>query len=199
MNEVPRPPFSREPSQAAEGLPRWRWTLAEFDRMIEFGLLSEEDRVELIDGEMVPMHSKGGRHEHVKTLLINYFFRRLRDDEMLTVELGWRPGKDYYVEPDIVIYREGPSPSYVPAPDALLVIEISDSSLKYDLERKATIYALLGVRDYWVVDVTKLETRLHRQPKNGVYVEIEAVGREALLTPLLLPHLAVSLSQLKID
>ncbi len=72
--------------------------------MIESGLLTEDDRVELIEGELVPMAAKGNRHELVKTELINWMFRRLAADEMLAVELGWRPGGDLYIEPDVVIY-----------------------------------------------------------------------------------------------
>ena len=92
MNEISRTPFSRRPTQAAEGLPRWRWSLTEFDQMIEHGLLREDDRVELIDGEMVPMHAKGGRHELVKVKLFNFLMRRVPEELEIGVELGWRPG-----------------------------------------------------------------------------------------------------------
>ena len=58
-------PPRREPTQVADGLPRWRWTLAEFDRFVELGILSDDDRVELIGGEIVPMAAKGIAHESV--------------------------------------------------------------------------------------------------------------------------------------
>jgi hypothetical protein len=64
MNEITRPP-RRMPTQAAEGPPGWRWTVAEFDRFIELGILTEDDRVELIGGELVPMAARGNRHENV--------------------------------------------------------------------------------------------------------------------------------------
>ncbi len=198
MNEITHARFPRQPTQGAEGLPRWRWTLAEFDKMIESGLLTEDDRVELIDGELVPMAAKGNRHELVKTELINWMFRRLGVNEMLTVELGWRPGGDLYVEPDVVIYGRGPMPSQVPAPDTLLVIEISDSSLRYDLDRKAMIYASLGVREYWVIDANTLETMVHLDPAPDGYRDIANVPSHGTVTPHLLPALALSLGGLAI-
>ena len=79
-------------TQAAEGLPRLRWSLAEFDRLTELGMFEENDRIELIGGELDPMQANGARHEFVKTKLVNRFMRRLPDDLELAVELGWRPG-----------------------------------------------------------------------------------------------------------
>ena len=164
-------------------MPRWRWSLTEFDQMIEHGLLTEDDRVELIDGEMVPMHAKGGRHELVKIKLFNFLMLRVPEDLEIGVELGWRPGGDVYLEPDIVIYGVGPSPEHVPATDALLVIEVSDSSLRYDLDRKAKIYAGLGVREYWVVDANTLQTRVHREPAGENYARSLIIRRTRRLLP----------------
>ena len=66
MNEIPRQPRMRPTTQAAEGVPRLRWTLAEFERLAELGIFTEEDRIELIEGELVPMSPKGNRHELVR-------------------------------------------------------------------------------------------------------------------------------------
>lgn len=196
MNELAHPPVQRPTTQAAEGLPRLRWTLAEFDRLSELGVFRDDDRIELIGGELVPMQSKGGRHELVKTKILNWMMRRLPHDLELSVELGWRPGEDMYLEPDIVVYRAGPSPSHVPAGDALLVIEVADSSLLFDTGRKAGIYAALGVRDYWVVNTTTLVTRVYREPSSSGYGKSEDVSAADTVVPLLLPSLAVKLADL---
>ncbi len=199
MNEIPKTLFSRQPSQAAEGLPRWRWTLAEFDQMVEVGLIGEDDRVELIDGEMVPMHSKGGRHEAVKTKLLNAFMRRVPEDCEISIELGWRPGGDLYLEPDLVLYKLGASPSYVLPSDAFLVVEISDSSLRYDRERKAKIYSSLGVPEYWVIDANRLETTVHLGPGAEGYGNVSIHGPSETVAPMALPQLTVSLGALKLS
>ena len=198
MNEYSKTPFSRPTSQAAEGLPRWRWTLDEFDRMIEVGLLGEDDRVELIDGEIVPMAAKGIKHENLKSELINNIFRQLPSGTNATVELGWRPAPDMYVEPDIVVYPATRSVSQLLATEVLLVVEISDSSLRYDLDRKAKIYAALGVREYWVIDANSLHTTVHLDPGAQGYARMSTHAPNQTLAPLALPALAVSLGALNI-
>ena len=115
---------------------------------------------------------------------------------MLTPELGWRPGGNNYLEPDIVIYPAGPAPSEVPPADVLLVIEIGKSSRAYDRSRKALIYARLGVRDYWAIDAVTLETRVFRDPAAEGYASEQGFGPEAMLTPLPLPELALPLGSL---
>ena len=198
MNEYSKTPFSRQTTQAAEGLPRWRWSLDEFDRMIEVGLLSEDDRVELIEGEMVPMAAKGIKHENLKSELINSIFRQLPSETNATVELGWRPAPDLYLEPDIVLYPATRLVSQLLAAEVLLLIEISDSSLRYDRERKAKIYAALGVREYWVIDANSLNTLVHLDPGAQGYASVSTHGPNQTLSPLALPALAVSLGDLNI-
>ena len=81
----------RPTTQAAEGVPRMRRTLAEFERLIEVGILTEEDRVELIQGELVPMASKGNRHELVRDEIMNRMMERKPTDLRLSCEIGWCP------------------------------------------------------------------------------------------------------------
>src|SRR5262245_61664453 len=103
MNDpFPRP--RRDPTQAAEGLPRWRWTLAEFDRFVELGSLTEDDRVELIGGELVPMAAKGIRHESARGELQDWIARTLPPTVRVMVELGWRPDEETYCEPDLIVF-----------------------------------------------------------------------------------------------
>lgn len=185
-------------TQAAEGLPRLAWTLEDFERLIDTGILSEDDRIELIDGELVPKSPKCNRHEHIKAVLIDWFYRRLPEGLMLTAELGWRPMGDRYIEPDIVIYKTGPQPSQVPPGDVLLAIEIAASSLAYDRGLKAQIYASLGVRDYWVIDAATLQTRVFREPGPTGYAAFSDIAADAALVPLLLPALALKLASLDV-
>jgi Uma2 family endonuclease len=198
MNELSRPGMHAT-TQAAEGLPRWRWTLAEFDRLIELGVLSENDRVELVGGELVPMQSKGGRHELVKTKVLNWMMRRLPEGLEITVELGWRPDEATYLEPDILIYAAGPSPSYVAPSQVLLAIEVADTSIDYDTGRKAQIYAALGVGEYWVIKAATLATLVHRGASATGYSEVTEVPRSETLTPVLVESVAVKLGDLAVD
>ena len=207
MNEIaPIPtmpdPAKRQTTQAAEGLPRFEWTLTEFERLSELGFFDGIDgvryRVELIDGEIVPMQAKGRRHEWVRGRLGNYLMRRLPEGLALYSEPGWRPGGNRYVEPEFIVCDERIRPDTVPAGEVLLLMEVADTSRRYDTGTKSKIYASAGVREYWVVDAVTLSTRLFREPSAEGYGAWRDVPPEETLTPHLLPTLAVSLGGLGI-
>lgn len=199
MNELSPQPRARPTTQAAEGVPRLRWTLAEFDRLTELGIFTEDDRIELIGGELVPMSPKGNRHENVKTKLLNALMRRLPDGLEMAVELGWRPDDANYLEPDILIFNSAPDPGRVPPSQVCLAIEVAGSSLAYDAGRKSLIYAALGVCDYWVIDAATLATRVHREPSAAGYARITEVARSETLTPLTVAPIALRLDDLRLD
>ena len=199
MNELLPQPKARPTTQAAEGVPRLRWSLPDFERLTELGILTEDDRIELIGGELVPMSPKGNRHENVKSKLVDWMYRRLPRDLLLSVELGWRPNDDTYLEPDMLVFRSVAEPSRVPPSEVLLAVEVAASSLAYDSGRKSQIYAALGVPDYWVIDAVTLGTRVHREPSAGGYASVTEVRRSETLAPLMIAPIAVRLDDLRLD
>src|SRR5262245_61863368 len=196
MNELPRP--LRQTTQAAEGVPRLRWTLAEFERLAELGILREEDRIELIGGELVPMSPKGSRHEVVRGTVLNWLRRNLPDEFDLHVEPGWRAAGSY-CEPDFLIGPAGCNPTSLAAREVVLLIEVAHSSLKLDTTVKADLYALAGVRDYWVINARTLTTKVYREPSARGYGSAVNVRPSKTLTPLLIPSLSPQLSKLAIE
>ena len=203
MNEITRPPRSQHATtQTADGLPRLKWTLAEFERLSELGFFggieSERERIELVDGELLPMNAKGARHEWVRGELQNHLARQLPDGFRCYNEPGWRPGGDRYLEPEIIVCKAGFQPATVPPAEVLLLIEVADSSLLYDQGLKRKVYAKLCVAEYWVVNAKTLETTVYRDPQGESYGDIQAVSQEQTLTPSLLPALSVSLGALKL-
>ncbi len=203
MNEISRPPRSQHATtQAADGLPRLAWTLAEFERLSELGFFGgidrEPERLELIDGELVPMHAKGRRHERVRGELQNHLAEKLPKGFRLFNEPGWRPGGDLYLEPEIIICKLGLYADEVPASEVLLLTEVADTSLGYDSGVKAKTYARLGVREYWVVNAKTLETIVHLEPGAEGYGKVSIFAPSETLAPLDLPQLTVSLGALKI-
>jgi Uma2 family endonuclease len=199
MNELPRQPKTRPTTQAAEGVPRLRWSLAEFERLTELGIFTADDRIELIGGELVPMSPKGNRHEIVRDELQDWLIRRLPQDVRLSSEIGWRPpGADTYVEPDLLLCPRSFKGVTVPPTEVLLAVEVSHSSLKFDSTTKASLYARLGVGDYWVVNASTLVTKVHREPSNKGYGNVKDVRPNKALVPLLLPALSLKLSDLPI-
>jgi Uma2 family endonuclease len=183
-------------TMAAEGLPRRRFTVAELERMTAAGILDEDERIELIGGEIVPMSPKGNLHEMLKNALVVYWARRLPDDLHVAIETTFRLTADTYLEPDFVFF---PKVSGIPglgAATARLVVEISDTSLGYDLGRKAALYAGFGIGELWVIDAVRLTTRIHRDPAAAGYGSVIDVAAKERLVPQTVPALAVVLSEL---
>ncbi len=200
MNEIPREPKMRPTTQVADGVPRMRWTLAEFERLIEVGILTEDDRVELIQGELVPMSPKGNRHELVRDELMDWLIRRLPKEVRLSSEIGWRPpDADTYVEPDLLICPRSFKGVTVPPVEVLLAIEVAHSSLRFDSTTKARLYAALGVREYWVIDAQALTTRVHREPSADGYASVVEVLPSETLVPTLVAPLSVKLGELDLE
>lgn len=196
MNEHVR--NHRGTTQAAEGLPRLRWTVDDLDAMVAAGVLRHDDRVELIGGELVPMSAKGPLHEAIKVALIDFVSRQLPRDRRMGIELGWRPDKVNYCEPDVLIFPAGKSPSHVKPAEVLLAIEIADSSESYDLGTKAKVYAGLGVQEYWVLLASSLMMIVHREPDKTGYGSIRKVPASETIEPMLLPGLAIRVADLEI-
>lgn len=182
---------------AAEGLPRRSFTVAELEQMTEAGILLEDERIELIGGEVVPMSPKGHQHEVVKAALNIYWVKKLPDPLTLVTETTFRFTEDTYLEPDFVFYPKESGIRNLSAGTARLVVEVADSSLAYDLGRKATLYAGFGIAELWVIDAVKLRTRIHREPTVTGYRDISDHAPDARLTPKLEPELAVTLSELE--
>src|SRR3954453_19613970 len=93
-------------TNAAEGLPRRRFTVAELERMTAAGILEEDERIELIGGEIVPMSPKGNQHEILKAALTLYWVPRLPPDFGLVTETTFRLSTDTYLEPDFVFFAK---------------------------------------------------------------------------------------------
>ena len=199
MNEFSPIPRRRPTTQTADGLPRIMWTVEDFESLAEHGFFAHDDRIELIGGELVPMPPKGNRHETVRGELGQWLSRKVPDGIKVYIETGWRADQSHYLEPDIIVFPASANLDALPAAEVLLIIEVSHSSLRYDLDRKSKIYAALGVREYWVVNALTLETRVHRGPSGEAYGAVSDHAKDETLVPELLPALAVNLGALKVE
>jgi Uma2 family endonuclease len=182
---------------AAEGMPRRAFTVAELEEMTKAGILLEDERIELIGGEVVPMSPKGNQHELLKAALTHFWSPRRPADITFVTETTFRFTEDTYLEPDFVFYPVG-GLTELSAGTAKLVVEIADSSLRYDLGRKAGLYASFGIIELWVIDAVRLETRVHTEPTITGYRRAIDLAPGERLTPKLIPALALTLSELDI-
>lgn len=180
-------------THAAEGLERRAFTVSDVIRMVETGVLGRDERFELIGGEIVPMSPKGIRHERLKVWLNTRIVKALPDTVELAPETTFYLADDTFIEPDFVLYPAKAGLENLSANTALLAIEIADSSLQYDLGRKAALYAEFGIGEMWVIDVNTMRATIHRDPEGGRYRAIEAHERGTPLRPQAIAGLSVNL------
>ncbi len=173
---------------------RVRFTASDVRRMLDAGILDDERRYEVIDGEIIEMMAPSPPHMRVKRWLLRQLYFQLGDRYWIDSEPGFYLEADGDVTiPDIIVYPRALAPEAVRGPDALLVIEVADKSLKKDRGRKARLYARHGVRDYWVVNALTLVTHRYAAPADGRYsAETEHAPDEALV-PALLPQVSLRL------
>ena len=155
------------------GTPR-RWTYEDWERMVAGGVLDEDERVELVDGELVRMTPIGDHHMYTVDLVAEYLWSRMRGHGIIRVQSPLKFHSGEAPVPDLVLlrmqvdrYRSHPAGPW----DALLVVEVSDSSLARDLA-KAEQYARAAIPEYWLVDVNRPAVRVHLAPVGGEYTRI---------------------------
>lgn len=144
-----------------------RFTLAEYHRLIELGFLTEDDRVQLIRGELVQMAAKGTPHSVCNTKLVRALDRLVGDRAVVRGQEPIVLPADSEPEPDVAIARGQPDDylSNHPYPkDILLVIEVSDSTLEYDQNVKLSLYAEDQIQDYWIVNLVANQLERYSQP-----------------------------------
>ena len=196
MNVAVKHPRS---TRAADGLDRWRFTVADIEAMVVAGILDEDERVELIEGELVPMSPKGSCHEILKAALNRHWQRACPEGVQISPETTFRLSADTYLEPDFVVYPDEVGLTGIKGANVLLVVEVADTSLRYDRGRKARLYAQFGIRELWSVDAVKMTTRVFRDPSSDGYAAPRDFKAAETVKPLFAPEeLALRLDRLKL-
>ena len=183
-------------TQAADGMPRRPWTVAEIEAMVRAGIIGEDERFELIGGEVVPMSPKGGRHELVKIELNEHLQKLGLSDFRIAQETTlWLDDKSF-LEPDFCVYPRSIYPGDLRGHDVLLAIEVADTSLAYDRGRKIGVYAAFGIPEVWVSDANRLGTRIHRQLGAEGYRNVFEAGPDEEVVSTKVPDIAMRLAGL---
>jgi Uma2 family endonuclease len=171
---------------------RRRFTVEEYYRMAEAGILHEDDRVELIEGEIVQMAAVSSRHAAGVMRLIMVFPQRVAGRALVNSQNPIRLGQYSEPQPDLVLLRLR-SDSYTqshPGPeDILLVIEVSLTSEEYDCEIKIPLYARHGIRETWLVDLEGDAIEVYQDPGPEGYRQTLRVRRGERLAPEAFPEL----------
>lgn len=152
------------------GMMRRRFTVAEYQGMGEVGIFTEDDRVELIAGEIIEMSPIGLRHARCVNRL-NRILSRYAGPEMLVGVQNpiYLPGESA-PQPDLAMVYDRDSGDRWPTPaEVLLVIEVADSSLDYDRGTKLPLYAAAGIAEAWLVDLASGTVERYSDPHGGLY------------------------------
>jgi hypothetical protein len=167
--------------------------------MAEAGILGRDDRVELIDGEIIDMNPIGSPHGALVKRLNRLFARAAPEGTVLiSVQDPLRLDGFNEPEPDLMLLRpraDDYRDSHPGAADVLLLVEVSDSSLAYDRGRKLALYARFGVPEVWIVDIAGSAVETWRQPRDGVYASTGRLSGGAL-APDLVPGAAIDVAAL---
>ena len=175
-------------------VPRRKLDVAQYHRMGEAGIFRDRERVELIEGELIQMAPIGSGHSGAVNGTNRALIRAVGDQAIVSVHGPVRLGDYSEPEPDFMLLRprDDDYRSKTPvAEDVLLLIEVSQSSLRYDRSVKLALYARHGIAEVWIVDLAANAVEWFRLPEGESYAETGRARRGETLTPALLPDVPV--------
>jgi Uma2 family endonuclease len=175
------------------------FNVTEYYRMTEAGVLSEEDRVELIEGEVIKMSPIGSRHAACVRRLNTLLNRQVSQIAIVSVQSPIRLSDYSEPEPDIALLRprnDFYSQAHPTADDVLLIIEVADTSVEYDRSVKLPLYARAGIPEAWLVNLPKDVIEVYTKPANGVYQKFQRVKRGKTLVSQTIPELVLDVDEM---
>lgn len=181
---------------------RRAFSVADVRHMIDACILREDERFELIEGDLVMMSAKGYAHELIKSAINIALARALPEGMTMGVEMTLQFESDTILEPDLAVFERGSLTrsnadfSHVRPGELLLAIEIAASSLVHDRGTKARLYSRYRVRELWVVDANERITWVHTGPKAEGWTSVVERGPEETLTTPAVPGFSIRLADL---
>jgi Uma2 family endonuclease len=174
---------------------RRRFNVEEYYLMAKAGILKEDDRVELIEGEIVEMPPIGSYHASCVKRLNRLLSQQVGQRALIGAQDPVHLGEHSEPQPDIVLLRpqaDSYSTAHPGPADVLLLIEVADTSVEYDREVKVPLYAQAGIGEVWLVDLDGESIEVYQSPAPGGYRQIRVVRQEDRLAPEALPELELS-------
>ena len=181
-------------------LTRHRLNVDQYYRMAEVGILRENDRVELIDGEVIDMGSIGQDHMASVNGLSYALSHACEDRAIVSIQNPARLDRFNEPQPDAAVFRPRADYYRIGAPPGpagvLLLVEVADSSLRYDRTVKLPLYARAGIGEVWIVDRRRQVVDVHRAPVGDGYADVATYGPEDTVTLALAPEIGVALRRI---
>jgi Uma2 family endonuclease len=178
---------------------RHQFTVKQFHQMAESGILSENERVELIRGEMIDMSPIGRRHAGCVNRLVNLLIQLLGKRIILAPQNPVKLNETSEPQPDIALLKPRPDfyrNSHPQPEDIFLLIEVADTTVKYDREVKIPLYAEANIPEVWLVDVNQEIIEVYRNSLEGIYQDVQKLTKNQSLSILAFPDVSIHVSEL---
>ncbi len=178
---------------------RYRFTVDDYYRMLAAGILTEDSRVELIEGEVIAMAPIGSRHAGCINRIVHVLSPQLADRAILSIQNPIRLSPYTEPQPDVALLRprEDFYASGHPGPrDVLLVVEVAETSGDYDRRVKVPLYGRAGIPEAWVVDLGAGVVEVYRGPGRRGYRQAERHGRGSVLSPQACPDVRLAVDEI---
>jgi len=177
----------------------YQFTVQEYHRMGDTGIISEDARVELIHGQIYTMSPVGRRHSACVKRINKFFAKKIDEQAIISIQDPIVLNDFSEPEPDIalLVYRDDCYEERLPkASDVLLLIEVSEATLRFDKEVKLPLYAESGIPEVWIIDLKKGIIEVNSDLQNGSYQKQQTLKRGQTLIPQQLPLLTVEVQEL---
>lgn len=171
-----------------------RFTVDDYYKMIELGILTDYEKAEIIEGELIKKMTVGDRHAAIVDFLTKFFVKNVPDNILVRIQNPVRLSKYNEPEPDVVLAdltkydgKRHPRPAEV-----LLVVEVSDTTVKYDRDRKLPLYAEAEIPEVWIINLPNEIIEVHKKPNVGLYQTVEIYKRDETFKTNALPDFSLS-------
>lgn len=175
------------------------WTVEEYHRMAETGILDDSEHVELLEGKIIGMSAKGTAHRSAVGRSDYLLKEALKNRAWVSVQDPITLNDRSEPEPDIAVVKIDPLDyaDHHPVPsEVYFIIEVADSSLKFDCETKSKAYAQAEIKDYWVLDVVERQLYIFREPTSEGYKSKVVLGEQETISPLQFPDLQIGVREI---
>lgn len=176
-------------------LVRRQFTVTDYSRMRETGILTEDDRVELLDGEVYVMSPIGPLHVAIVNRLNKLLMQQVEDETIVSIQNPIQLDDYSEPQPDITILRareDTYATALATAEDILLLIEVADTSITYDRDQKLPRYATADIQEVWIVDVENQIIEQYTQPVHSQYTFISKILFGNTVTSKTIPYIQIS-------
>ena len=192
MITITAPTISKTPT-------KHRFTVEQYYKMAEVGILDVEQRTELIEGEVIEMSPIGAKHAACLSKLADVLRDRTRNKALVRQQNPIHMGDRSEPQPDIAVVKERQNyylESHPIPTEIFLLIEVADSTLKYDRDVKVPLYAKAGIPELWIANLEAQVFETYRQPSETGYQHVQIYGKGEVINLLMLPDVAIAIDEI---